>query len=152
MKGDTWMTQEMWLFEMEENINTYGCDLEVNFLKLSAGFMMTSSNGIFSALLALVRWIRGESTGHRWVPLHRGQWHGALVFSLICAWTNGWAKNRIKAGYINWRTQTSCINMPLRYMDKIGSRNVLFGTKRLFELKNDSFIHYWLTLNVWGSS
>ena len=25
---------------------------------------------------------------------HKGQWRGALVFSLICAWTNGWAKNR----------------------------------------------------------
>ena len=21
---------------------------------------------------------------------HKGQWHGALIFSLICAWTNGW--------------------------------------------------------------
>ena len=27
-------------------------------------------------------------------PLHRGQWHGALLFSLMCAWTNGWANNR----------------------------------------------------------
>ena len=24
---------------------------------------------------------------------HKGQWHGALMFSLICAWTNGWANN-----------------------------------------------------------
>ena len=24
---------------------------------------------------------------------HKGQWHGALVFSLICAWINGWANN-----------------------------------------------------------
>ena len=33
---------------------------------------------------------------HRW-PVdspHKGQWHGALRFSLICAWTNGWANNR----------------------------------------------------------
>ena len=28
-----------------------------------------------------------ESTGHRWIPL-TGQWRGALIFSLICAWTN----------------------------------------------------------------
>ena len=26
--------------------------------------------------------------------LHKGQWRGALMFSLICAWTNGWANNR----------------------------------------------------------
>ena len=25
---------------------------------------------------------------------HKGQWHGALMFSLICAWTNGWVNNR----------------------------------------------------------
>ena len=26
--------------------------------------------------------------------LHKGQWCGALVFPLICAWKNGWANNR----------------------------------------------------------
>ena len=25
---------------------------------------------------------------------HKGQWCGALVFSVICAWTNGWVNNR----------------------------------------------------------
>ena len=25
---------------------------------------------------------------------HKGQWRGALMFSLICAWTKVWAKNR----------------------------------------------------------
>ena len=28
---------------------------------------------------------------------HKGQWRGALVFSLICAWINGWVNNH-KAG------------------------------------------------------
>ena len=28
---------------------------------------------------------------------HKGQWRGALIFSLICAWINGWVNNR-KAG------------------------------------------------------
>ena len=32
--------------------------------------------------------IRLHATGHK------GQWRGALVFSLICAWTNNWANNR----------------------------------------------------------
>ena len=51
--------------------------------------MMTSSQmETFSALLALFA---------RNLPVnspHKGQWHGALVFSLICAWTNGWVNNR----------------------------------------------------------
>ena len=25
---------------------------------------------------------------------HKGQWRGALIFSLICDWINGWANNR----------------------------------------------------------
>ena len=32
--------------------------------------------------------------------LHKGQWHGALMFSLIGAWMNGWVNNR-EAG--DWR-------------------------------------------------
>ena len=27
-------------------------------------------------------------------PPHKGQWRGTLIFSLICAWTNGWVINR----------------------------------------------------------
>ena len=37
-----------------------------------------------------VRWIH-------WSPVnspHKGQWRGALMFSLICAWINGWVNNR----------------------------------------------------------
>ena len=46
--------------------------------------MMTSSNGnIFSVTCHLC----GEFT-------HKGQWHGALMFSLICTWINGWVNNR----------------------------------------------------------
>ena len=39
---------------------------------------MTSSNGSISALLTLCAWNS----------------HGALIFSLICAWTNDWVNNR----------------------------------------------------------
>ena len=37
---------------------------------------------------------------HRWSmnsPL-KGQWRGALMFSLICAWINGWVNNRETGG------------------------------------------------------
>ena len=53
--------------------------------------MMTSSNGnIFRVTGHLYR----EFTGHRWIPLHKGQWCGTLVFSMIWARTNGWVNNR----------------------------------------------------------
>ena len=44
----------------------------------------------FSALLALC-------AGNSPVPvnsLHKGQWRGALMFSLICAWMNDWVNSR----------------------------------------------------------
>ena len=50
---------------------------------------MKSSNGNISALLALAR------RNYR-PPVdspHKVQWRGALKFSLICAWTNGWGNN-----------------------------------------------------------
>ena len=35
--------------------------------------------------------------GIHWSPVnssHKGQWRGALMFSLICVWINGWVKDR----------------------------------------------------------
>ena len=66
---------------------TWTCDDPVHW----SIYMMTSSNGnIFRV------------TGHlgggiHWSPVnfqHKGQWRGALMFSLICVWINGWENNR----------------------------------------------------------
>ena len=46
---------------------------------------MTSSNGNTFRVTGL---LCGEFTGHK------GQWRRALIFSLICAWINGWVNNR----------------------------------------------------------
>ena len=54
--------------------------------------MMTSSNeNIFH--------VTDQSfvQGIHWSPVNspqKGQWHGALMFSLICAWINAWVNNR----------------------------------------------------------
>ena len=40
--------------------------------------------------------VRGIHWSPVWSP-HKGQWRGALVFSLMCVWTNGWA-NSLDAG------------------------------------------------------
>ena len=60
--------------------------------------LMTSSNGNFSALLAICAGIH-RSPMH---SPHKGQWHGALKFSLICAWINGWI-NKCEAGDLRRR-------------------------------------------------
>ena len=44
----------------------------------------------FSALLAICAGIHLSPVNSP----QKGQWRGALMFSLICAWTNGWVNNR----------------------------------------------------------
>ena len=43
----------------------------------------------FSVLLALCAGIHRSPVNSP----YKGQWRGALMFSLICAWTNGWINN-----------------------------------------------------------
>ena len=63
---------------------------------------------------------------------HKGQWRGALTFSLICAWTNTWSNNR-DAG---WFETPSC---PLwRHRDgKFGNFWPLCNGVALYQIKKD---------------
>ena len=56
--------------------------------------MMTSSNG---NIFRITGHLCGEFTGPRWISPHKGQWRGALMFSLIYAWIKGWV-NTDEAG------------------------------------------------------
>ena len=61
----------------------------------------------FSALVALC-------AGNSPVPVnspHKGQWRGALMFSLICAWTNGWVNNREAGDFRRHRAHCDVIVM-----------------------------------------
>ena len=61
----------------------------------------------FSALLAI-------SAGNSPVPVnspHKGQWRGAFMFSLICAWINRWVKNREAGDLRRRRTHYDVIVM-----------------------------------------
>ena len=72
-----------WLLEIEtDGFSPWFCDGGVAWWRHQ---MET-----FSALLALC-------AGNSPVPVnspHKGQWRGALTFSLICVWINGWVNNR----------------------------------------------------------
>ena len=52
--------------------------------------MMTSSN---ENIFRVTDHLCGEFTCHR-NSQHKGRWRRALMFSLICAWINGWINNR----------------------------------------------------------
>ena len=53
--------------------------------------MTTSSDGIFFRIIGPSC---GVFTGHRWIPLKKGQSCGSLMFPLIRARTNGWINSR----------------------------------------------------------
>ena len=64
------------------------CACEVT-LRMQA---MTSSNG--NILLVAGPFVR-ETTSHRWISFTKAmRWHEALIFSLMCAWTNGLANSQ----------------------------------------------------------
>ena len=42
---------------------------------------------------------------------HKGQWRGALMFSLICAWINGWVNNREAGDLTRHRAHCDAIVM-----------------------------------------
>ena len=58
--------------------------LIVDVYRILALCIMTSSNG---NIFRVTGHLCGEFTGPR-------QWHGALMFALICVWINGWVNNR----------------------------------------------------------
>ena len=44
-------------------------------------------------------------------PPHKGQWRGALMFSLTCAWINGWVNNREDGDLRRYRTHYDVVVM-----------------------------------------
>ena len=48
--------------------------------------IMTSWNGGIFRVTGTLCW---KFSSHRWITLRKGQWHGALMFLLICGWING---------------------------------------------------------------
>ena len=46
---------------------------------------------------------------------HKGQWRGALMFKLICAWTNGWVNNRKAGDLRRYRAHYDVIVMRLHW-------------------------------------
>ena len=70
--------------------------------------IMTSSSGnIFRVTGPLC----GEFTG----PPNKGQWSGGLVFSLICAWINGWLNNHEAGDLRRHRAHYDVIIMVLHF-------------------------------------
>ena len=100
--------------------DTFGCIfMNIFFLisiRISLEFVLECAMNNKSTLILAMTWRRKEISSHddvikwkhfpRYWPFvrgihrfpvnspHKGQWRGALMFSLICVWINGWVNNR----------------------------------------------------------
>ena len=73
--------------------------------------MMTSSNG---NIFRVTGHLSGEFTGPGEFPA-KGQWRGALMFSLICFWINDWVNNREAGDLRRYRAHYDVTAMWCRY-------------------------------------
>ena len=83
----------------------------------------------FSALLALCEGnspVTGESP-------HKGQWRGALMFSLICAWINGWANTPDAGGLGRHRAHYDVTVMAVPLSSRTCKNGVCGPDKEVFQ-------------------
>ena len=83
-------TPRHWNREIYTTITLYGSWLAF-FYQIFLSHATRHQMEIFSALLAICE---GNPSASGGFP-SQSQWRGALMFSLICTWTNGWANNRV---------------------------------------------------------
>ena len=93
----------------------------------------------FSALLAICAGIHRSPVNSS----HKGQWRGALVFSLICFWINGWVNNRDAGELRRYRVHYDVTVMgcpsSLRYINGVTSQCQIWH----FCMETLTFIFKW---------
>ena len=74
---------------------------QLHTLKVPYFFFIFMGIFIKSGILHTLKFHLHTMSCHFWLNLwspgnspHKGQWRGALMFSLICVWINGWVNNR----------------------------------------------------------
>ena len=83
----------------------------------SSGCMMTSSNG---NIFRVTGHLRGEFPVN---SPHKGQWRGALMFSLVYVWINGWVNNREAGDLRRYRTRYDATVMEkIKHIDLVALR------------------------------
>ena len=68
---------------------------------------------------------------------HRGQWCGALMFSLICAWMNGWVNNREAVDLRHHRAHCDVTVMLWHMASKNAAKILCLPTKHWKKMPSD---------------
>ena len=62
---------------------------------------------------------------------HKGQWRGALMFSLICAWINGWVNNREAGDFSSHRAHYDVVVMNYRRKSPIKKMGFMMSVQTM---------------------
>ena len=106
--------------------------------------MMSSNGNIFRVTGHLC----GEFTGSP----HKGQWRGAMLLSLICAWINGWVKNRQAGDLRRHCAHYDVIVMFVAIVGTVGSHYVNLQCRQwqqIWHHDNYRFLMPIVLLNFW---
>ena len=117
------------IYECPWDVSVHGhsfCKTDVDFLKHSISVSVITPVGYFAALSSFIKLHKWR---HQWdtfdallaicvgnSPLNsprKDQLRGALMFSLICAWINGWVNNREAGDLRRFRANYDVIVMRL---------------------------------------
>ena len=91
----------------------------------------------FSALLAFCAGIHRSPVNSP----HKGQWRGALMFSLICAWTNSWENNGNASDFRCHRSHDHVIVMQDVANDY--NRSQVFLRCNVYDISIDNIASWW---------
>ena len=96
---------------------------------------MTLSNGNCPRNCPFVRGIHRSPANSP----QKGQWRGALMFSLICAWINGWVNNG-KAGILRrHRAHYDVIVITLSHFSKVASQTWFLRKMSPYQYKHSKY-------------
>ena len=76
---------------------------------------------------------------------HKGQWHRALMFSLICVWINGWVNNREAGDLRRHRAHYDVTAMAWSWSPPYGRQCSIYPTQSILWL----LMTWWLTELSW---
>ena len=93
----------------------------------------------FSALLAICAGIQRSPVNSP----HKGQWHGALMFYLICVWINSWVNDREAGDLGRYRPHYDVTVMTLRALGQSYDYPVLTNPMNIDKLSDNIHQQLW---------
>ena len=123
----TWRFKDSWVLVQNRVRTVYAMVRQCSRTGMEEGKVMAIPTALWVSIFTLTMMTSWNVdlfrvTGHRcgeFTSSHTGQWRGAVMFSLICAWTNGWVNNRNAVDLRRHRANNDVIVMTLYVYDRL---------------------------------